>query len=223
MSTMQLCRASTGLQQRQAALFAGCSTHPAGQLATTSSASGVLARPRLLPCLASEPPAEWFQTSAVPRGSLANLVSEPLSLAAVQAGLPPGHLALRVHAVGINFRDVLNVLGMYPGDPGAPGSDCAGVVVASRVPGLSVGDEVFGLVHGALGGGLEEEGGWGVVLLLEISPIFPISWHGNGVRWCNHLVHSIHVCGEEGVISIYVCGGGGVRACNHLSFSLFQR
>lgn len=25
-------------------------------------------------------------------------------------------------------RDVLNVLNMYPGDPGAPGSDCAGIV-----------------------------------------------------------------------------------------------
>ena len=28
---------------------------------------------------------------------------------------------VRVHAVGLNFRDVLNVLGMYPGDRGAPG------------------------------------------------------------------------------------------------------
>ena len=28
-------------------------------------------------------------------------------------------------AWGLNFRDVLNVLGMYPGDPGDPGGDCA--------------------------------------------------------------------------------------------------
>ena len=35
---------------------------------------------------------------------------------------------LQVKAVGLNFRDVLNVLGMYPGDPGPPGGDCAGVV-----------------------------------------------------------------------------------------------
>jgi NADPH:quinone reductase-like Zn-dependent oxidoreductase len=41
-----------------------------------------------------------------------------------------GEVLLSVKAVGINFRDVLNVLGMYPGDPGAPGSDVAGVVVA---------------------------------------------------------------------------------------------
>ena len=35
-----------------------------------------------------------------------------------------------MQAVGLNFRDVLNILGMYPGDPGDPGGDCAGVVTA---------------------------------------------------------------------------------------------
>jgi NADPH:quinone reductase-like Zn-dependent oxidoreductase len=46
--------------------------------------------------------------------------------------MQPGskEVLLAVKAVGINFRDVLNVLGMYPGDPGAPGSDVAGVVMA---------------------------------------------------------------------------------------------
>lgn len=34
-------------------------------------------------------------------------------------------------AVGLNFRDVLNVLSMYPGDPGDPGGDVAGVVTAA--------------------------------------------------------------------------------------------
>jgi NADPH:quinone reductase-like Zn-dependent oxidoreductase len=32
--------------------------------------------------------------------------------------------------VGLNFRDLLNVLGMYPGDPGLPGGDCAGIITA---------------------------------------------------------------------------------------------
>ena len=41
-----------------------------------------------------------------------------------------GQVALSVAAVGLNFRDVLNVLGLYPGDPGAPGGDCAGTVTA---------------------------------------------------------------------------------------------
>ena len=37
---------------------------------------------------------------------------------------------INVRSVGLNFRDVLNVLGLYPGDPGDPGGDCAGTVAA---------------------------------------------------------------------------------------------
>ena len=33
-----------------------------------------------------------------------------------------------MRAIGLNFRDVLNILGMYPGDPGPPGGDCCGIV-----------------------------------------------------------------------------------------------
>ena len=54
-----------------------------------------------------------------------------------------GEILLEVHAVGVNFRDVLNVLGMYPGDPGAPGADCAGVIIA-------IGTAVQGFVQGNL-------------------------------------------------------------------------
>ena len=39
-------------------------------------------------------------------------------------------LQIAVKAHGLNFKDVLNVLGMYPGDPGPPGIDCAGVVTS---------------------------------------------------------------------------------------------
>lgn len=35
-----------------------------------------------------------------------------------------------MRAIGLNFRDVLNILGMYPGDPGPPGGDCSGIVAA---------------------------------------------------------------------------------------------
>ena len=37
---------------------------------------------------------------------------------------------MTVRAIGLNFRDVLNILGMYPGEPGDPGADCAGIVSA---------------------------------------------------------------------------------------------
>lgn len=38
------------------------------------------------------------------------------------------HWQVAVRAVGLNFRDVLNILNMYPGNPGPPGGDCAGIV-----------------------------------------------------------------------------------------------
>jgi acyl transferase domain-containing protein/NADPH:quinone reductase-like Zn-dependent oxidoreductase/NADP-dependent 3-hydroxy acid dehydrogenase YdfG len=45
---------------------------------------------------------------------------------------PPvaGAVEIAVRAAGINFRDVLNLLGLYPGDPGPLGGECAGEVVA---------------------------------------------------------------------------------------------
>ncbi len=33
----------------------------------------------------------------------------------------PHEVLLSVTSTGLNFRDVLNVLGLYPGDPGPPG------------------------------------------------------------------------------------------------------
>jgi NADPH:quinone reductase-like Zn-dependent oxidoreductase len=58
-----------------------------------------------------------------------------------------GEVEIRVHAAGLNFRDVLNALGTYPGDAGPLGSECAGEVVAvgPGVTRFSVGDRVFGM------------------------------------------------------------------------------
>jgi NADPH:quinone reductase-like Zn-dependent oxidoreductase/acyl carrier protein len=51
----------------------------------------------------------------------------------------------------LNFREVLNVLGLYPGDPGPLGGDFAGVVtqLGSGVTGFEVGQRVYGFMHGA--------------------------------------------------------------------------
>ena len=52
------------------------------------------------------------------RGSISNLTiedQEPLPVL-----LSDNKLLIRIYAVGLNFRDVLNVLGQYPGDPGPP-------------------------------------------------------------------------------------------------------
>ncbi|MCZ4610976.1 SDR family NAD(P)-dependent oxidoreductase, partial [Streptomyces sp. Lzd4kr] len=67
--------------------------------------------------------------------------------------LRPGEVRVAVRAAGVNFRDVLNVLGTYPGDAGRLGHEGAGVVVevGPEVTGLVVGDRVMGLLDGAFG------------------------------------------------------------------------
>ncbi|MGW9597241.1 type I polyketide synthase, partial [Streptomyces chartreusis] len=65
--------------------------------------------------------------------------------------LGSGEVRVGVRAAGVNFRDVLNVLGMYPGDAGRLGHEGAGVVVetGAGVTDLVVGDRVMGLLDGS--------------------------------------------------------------------------
>ncbi|MFV2216081.1 SDR family NAD(P)-dependent oxidoreductase [Actinomadura sp. LOL_016] len=70
-----------------------------------------------------------------------------------EAPLAPGEVRVAVRAAGLNFRDVLIALGMYP-DAGAPlGSEGAGVVteVGAGVADLAEGDRVVGLISNAFG------------------------------------------------------------------------
>eukprot|EP00933_Yihiella_yeosuensis_P033453 TRINITY_DN27154_c0_g1_i1.p1 TRINITY_DN27154_c0_g1~~TRINITY_DN27154_c0_g1_i1.p1 ORF type:complete len:1548 (+),score=394.66 TRINITY_DN27154_c0_g1_i1:542-4645(+) len=64
----------------------------------------------------------------------------------------PESAQLRVRAVGLNFRDVLNVMGLYPGDPGPPGADCSGTVLecGERVEHIRPGEDIFGEAPGCL-------------------------------------------------------------------------
>uniref|UniRef100_UPI0027E1A703 SDR family NAD(P)-dependent oxidoreductase n=1 Tax=Kitasatospora aureofaciens TaxID=1894 RepID=UPI0027E1A703 len=82
------------------------------------------------------------------RGTLENLTL----LGSDEAGsLGAGQVRVALRAAGVNFRDVLNVLGMYPGDAGRLGLEGAGVVleVGPGVTGLRPGDAVMGLFTGA--------------------------------------------------------------------------
>ncbi|MGV9270905.1 type I polyketide synthase [Kitasatospora sp. NPDC003701] len=69
------------------------------------------------------------------------------------AALEPGQVRLAVRAAGLNFRDVLNALGMYPGGARLLGSEAAGTVVevGPGVTGLAPGDRVMGMVTGGFG------------------------------------------------------------------------
>ncbi|WP_051773295.1 type I polyketide synthase [Saccharothrix sp. NRRL B-16314] len=90
-----------------------------------------------------------WRLAAERKGSL-----EGLAIVGSDADRPLGALEVRigVRAAGVNFRDVLIALGMYPGD--APlGSEAAGVVVdvGSDVMDLAPGDRVMGLVMDGFG------------------------------------------------------------------------
>lgn len=60
---------------------------------------------------------------------------------------------ISIRAVGLNFRDLLNALNLYPGDAGLIGCDCAGKVVMTgkNVANCKPGDFVLGFAHGSLG------------------------------------------------------------------------
>ncbi|MGO9351827.1 MAG: type I polyketide synthase, partial [Mycobacterium sp.] len=108
--------------------------------------------PRLLPWARSGhlpiPRATDYILDVTERGAIDNLHL-------VETHVPPpsaGQVQIRVEAAGLNFRDVLNVLGLYPGDPGRiGGGDLSGIVteLGSGVTGFEVGQRVFGFMPGS--------------------------------------------------------------------------
>ncbi|SOX53761.1 Phenolphthiocerol synthesis polyketide synthase type I Pks15/1 [Mycobacterium ahvazicum] len=106
--------------------------------------SGVAHAARLIPSRSvSTLPAGQWRMSVGGGGTLEDLVVRPLA----RAELGAGQVRVAVAAVGVNFRDVLVALGMYPGG-GELGVEGAGVIVevGPGVAGLSVGDAVLGLL-----------------------------------------------------------------------------
>ena len=107
-------------------------------------------------------------------GTLENLVLEGFPQA--EAPLGAGQVRVAVRAAGVNFRDVLIALGMYPDGEAVMGSEGAGVVVevGAGVDGVAVGDRVMGLFPGAPAPWWSLMRGW---------------WSGcrRGGRWCRPL------------------------------------
>ena len=93
-------------------------------------------------------PEHAVQLRPQPRGAIKDLIAV---VEAAGDDASSTMMRVRVSAVGINFRDVLNVLGMYPGDPGPPGGDCAGTVARACARTAALGESVFGLAAGCLG------------------------------------------------------------------------
>jgi acyl transferase domain-containing protein/NADPH:quinone reductase-like Zn-dependent oxidoreductase len=97
-----------------------------------------------------------LRLDVTPRGVLDNLAWTPASPAAVAAG----QVEIRVLAIGLNFRDVLNALDMYPGEAGPLGNECVGEVLAlgAGVTHVAVGDLVMAAVTGAFATSVVAEG-----------------------------------------------------------------
>ncbi|OBK45113.1 type I polyketide synthase [Mycobacterium sp. 1081908.1] len=108
--------------------------------------------PRLLPWTRDGhlevPRATDYILDVTERGAIDNLRLTEMTVPPPAAG----QVQIRVEAAGLNFRDVLNVLGLYPGDPGRiGGGDLSGVVteLGSGVTGFEVGQRVFGFMPGS--------------------------------------------------------------------------
>ncbi|MBW4467313.1 MAG: SDR family NAD(P)-dependent oxidoreductase [Pegethrix bostrychoides GSE-TBD4-15B] len=65
----------------------------------------------------------------------------------------PTEVELRIYAAGLNFRDVLNALDLYPGEAGLLGLEASGEVVAvgSAVQHFKPGDAVIAIAAGSFG------------------------------------------------------------------------
>jgi NADPH:quinone reductase-like Zn-dependent oxidoreductase/NADP-dependent 3-hydroxy acid dehydrogenase YdfG/acyl carrier protein len=146
--------------------------------------SGVMHAARLTPTSASvlDLPAGAWRIAAGRSGTLEDLVVQPR----IRDELATGQVRVAVAAVGVNFRDVLVALGMYPGG-GELGVEGAGVVVevGPGVRGLVVGDAVMGLL-GVVGSEAVVDArlvtvvpsGWSLLQAAGVPVVFLTAWYG---------------------------------------------
>ncbi|WSA58368.1 SDR family NAD(P)-dependent oxidoreductase [Nonomuraea fuscirosea] len=145
---------------------------------------GVALAPRLAK---AEPPpltatAPW-RVDVREAGTIDHLIATPIE----KSPLGPGEVRVTMRACGLNFRDVLIALGMYPGDAEL-GSEGAGVVaeVGPGVTGLAVGDRVMGLFDHALGTHAVADRrhlvpipeGWSFATAASVPAVFATAWYG---------------------------------------------
>jgi NADPH:quinone reductase-like Zn-dependent oxidoreductase/acyl carrier protein len=138
---------------RTASSLLGCL--PRGEHQVGLRAATILApRLRRLPATGLTPPdgAPAWRLDPVARGTLEQLALVPHPDAT--GALGPDQIRVAVRAAGVNFRDVLNTLGMLPAPAARPlGVEGAGVVTEVG-PGVSEprpGDRVLGMIPAAFG------------------------------------------------------------------------
>lgn len=93
------------------------------------------------------PQSETYRLSIENKGSIDNLRYQAFNKRTLQER----EVEIEVYSTGLNFRDIMNALGLYPGDAGELGGECCGRVVGigSEVDDLQIGDEVLGIAAGS--------------------------------------------------------------------------
>ncbi|MEV5898233.1 SDR family NAD(P)-dependent oxidoreductase [Nonomuraea fuscirosea] len=142
-------------------------------------------------------------------GTIDHLIATPIE----KSPLGPGEVRVTMRACGLNFRDVLIALGMYPGDAEL-GSEGAGVVaeVGPGVTELAVGDRVMGLFDHALGTHAVADRrhlvpipeGWSFATAASVPAVFATAWYG--------LVDLARLQPGEKVLIHAAAGGVGMAA-----------
>ncbi len=159
------------------------------------------------------------------RGTLENLTLIGAE-AAEQGSLAAGEVRVALRASGVNFRDVLNVLGMYPGDAGQLGLEGAGVVleVGPGVTGYRVGDQVMGLFTAAFTTEAVADqrflapvpAGWTMAQAAASPVVFLTAWYA--------LVELAGLQRDERILIHAAAGGVGIAAvqlARHLGAEVF--
>ena len=154
-------------------------------------------------------------------GTFEDVVVEPCAQA--DAPLQVGQVRVEARAVGVNFRDVVVALGMYPG-PAELGGEGAGVVVevGPGVSGVAVGDHVMGLLGAAGPEAVVDHRlivrvppGWSFAEAAGVSMVFLTAYYGladlAGVRAGESML--IHAAtGGVGMAAVQLARHWGVEA-----------
>ncbi|WP_329093492.1 SDR family NAD(P)-dependent oxidoreductase [Streptosporangium sp. NBC_01469] len=165
-----------------------------------------------------------WRLDRTPGGTLENLALVECPAASGPPG--PGRVRVAVRAAGLNFRDVLVSLGMYPEPDVLMGIEAAGVVVevGPGVTGLREGDRVLGLFDGAFGPVADTDrrslapmpDGWSFGDAASIATVFLTAYYG--------LVDLAGLRAGEAVLVHAGAGGVGMAAvqlARHLGAEVF--
>jgi NADPH:quinone reductase-like Zn-dependent oxidoreductase/acyl carrier protein len=154
-------------------------------------------------------PAAWRLTPASP-GAYDAFVRAPM----IRRRPGAGEVEIETVAWGLNFKDVLNALNLYPGDPGPLGGECAGRIVAvgERVDHLHVGDDVMAVSGGSFASHVIAPAALvqhkPAIMSFEEAASFPIPWLT--AAYC--LEHVAKLRSGERVLIHAGAGGVGLAA-----------